>query len=450
MRGRARAARRGARGLRALGGARHARSARSPTRGRLRVLDGDELVGDMPVDALVDDCPLYDLEPEEPAEPIYPAPPRRLADGRRRRARRCSRCCGSPTIASQALRLRAVRLDRGLAHRAAPAGGRRRGARARARRRQRRHRGVDRRQRPAGGLRSRTRARWRRCSSARRNLACVGAEPLGLTNCLNFGNPEKPHIAWQLTRAVEGLARRLPGARRAGGGRQRLALQRGRRTGRSTRRRSWAWSASCPTRRARAARRASRARATRSRCVGPVRAVAGRLRAGEAARRAAPTGCPTSTSSAAAARAGRAARGRARRRAGHGARRLGGRPGRALAECCIAGGLGARVDLVARGGEPPTALLRRGPGRRPGRRAARDRERSAGRGRSARSAATCRRIAGRLDAGRWPPGEASRRDPAAFALSGAAVATPPALVPCSGSREPRARHASPDPADRLP
>jgi phosphoribosylformylglycinamidine synthase len=38
------------------------------------------------------------------------------------------------------------------------------------------------------------------------NLACVGAEPLGLTNCLNFGNPEKPHIAWQLTRAVEGVA----------------------------------------------------------------------------------------------------------------------------------------------------------------------------------------------------------------------------------------------------
>jgi phosphoribosylformylglycinamidine (FGAM) synthase-like enzyme len=38
------------------------------------------------------------------------------------------------------------------------------------------------------------------------NLACVGAEPLGLTNCLNFGNPEKPHVAWQLTEAVEGIA----------------------------------------------------------------------------------------------------------------------------------------------------------------------------------------------------------------------------------------------------
>ncbi len=38
------------------------------------------------------------------------------------------------------------------------------------------------------------------------NLACVGAEPLGLTNCLNFGNPEKPHIAWQLSESVRGLA----------------------------------------------------------------------------------------------------------------------------------------------------------------------------------------------------------------------------------------------------
>ncbi|MGC1814988.1 MAG: AIR synthase-related protein, partial [Solirubrobacterales bacterium] len=38
------------------------------------------------------------------------------------------------------------------------------------------------------------------------NLACAGAEPLGLTNCLNFGNPENPSVAWQLDRAVLGLA----------------------------------------------------------------------------------------------------------------------------------------------------------------------------------------------------------------------------------------------------
>src|SRR3954469_20597056 len=37
------------------------------------------------------------------------------------------------------------------------------------------------------------------------NLACVGAEPLGVTNNLNFGTPEKPHVAWQLTESVRGL-----------------------------------------------------------------------------------------------------------------------------------------------------------------------------------------------------------------------------------------------------
>jgi phosphoribosylformylglycinamidine synthase len=38
------------------------------------------------------------------------------------------------------------------------------------------------------------------------NLACVGAEPLGLTNCLNFGNPEKGNVAWQLDRSTQALA----------------------------------------------------------------------------------------------------------------------------------------------------------------------------------------------------------------------------------------------------
>jgi phosphoribosylformylglycinamidine synthase len=38
------------------------------------------------------------------------------------------------------------------------------------------------------------------------NLACVGAAPLGLTNCLNFGNPEKPTPAWQLDQSISGLA----------------------------------------------------------------------------------------------------------------------------------------------------------------------------------------------------------------------------------------------------
>ncbi|MBH0196749.1 MAG: phosphoribosylformylglycinamidine synthase subunit PurL [Nitrospira sp.] len=42
-------------------------------------------------------------------------------------------------------------------------------------------------------------------AEAARNLACSGAEPIGLTDCLNFGNPERPEIMWQFVLAVEGI-----------------------------------------------------------------------------------------------------------------------------------------------------------------------------------------------------------------------------------------------------
>lgn len=38
------------------------------------------------------------------------------------------------------------------------------------------------------------------------NLACVGAEPIGVTDCLNFGSPERPEVFWTFREAVEGLA----------------------------------------------------------------------------------------------------------------------------------------------------------------------------------------------------------------------------------------------------
>jgi phosphoribosylformylglycinamidine synthase len=41
---------------------------------------------------------------------------------------------------------------------------------------------------------------------AARNVACAGGEPLALTDCLNFGNPEKPEIGWELARAIDGIA----------------------------------------------------------------------------------------------------------------------------------------------------------------------------------------------------------------------------------------------------
>jgi phosphoribosylformylglycinamidine synthase len=42
-------------------------------------------------------------------------------------------------------------------------------------------------------------------AEASRNVACTGARPLGATNCLNFGNPERPAIMWQFAKAVEGI-----------------------------------------------------------------------------------------------------------------------------------------------------------------------------------------------------------------------------------------------------
>src|SRR6202140_1057960 len=43
-------------------------------------------------------------------------------------------------------------------------------------------------------------------AEAARNVACAGADPIGATNCLNFGNPERPEIMWQFARAVEGIS----------------------------------------------------------------------------------------------------------------------------------------------------------------------------------------------------------------------------------------------------
>jgi phosphoribosylformylglycinamidine synthase subunit PurL len=41
---------------------------------------------------------------------------------------------------------------------------------------------------------------------AARNVACVGAEPRALVNCLNFGNPEHPEVMWQFAEVIDGLA----------------------------------------------------------------------------------------------------------------------------------------------------------------------------------------------------------------------------------------------------
>jgi len=162
----------------------------------MRIFRGDELVGDMPVDALVDDCPLYDLAPERPGAALYPAPERTLEEGedvllallrspnvasRRPLFEQYDCMVGSRTARRPEQSDAAVLVIGDAAIGVSIDGSGRRVA-------------AD----PYTGAVEAV----LECAA---NLACVGAEPLGLTNCLNFGNPEKPHIAWQLTEAVRGL-----------------------------------------------------------------------------------------------------------------------------------------------------------------------------------------------------------------------------------------------------
>ena len=44
-------------------------------------------------------------------------------------------------------------------------------------------------------------------AEAARNVACTGGVPAGATNCLNFGNPEKPHIMWQFSQVIDGMTK---------------------------------------------------------------------------------------------------------------------------------------------------------------------------------------------------------------------------------------------------
>jgi phosphoribosylformylglycinamidine synthase subunit PurL len=174
--------------------------------GKMRVLSEGELVGEMPVRALVDDCPLYDLEPQKPTEPTYPAPLATLAPGSSL-SETLLALLSSPNIASRRplfeqydaiVQSRTVRRpEEGdaavLALPAPPDGG------------------------PRPALAVSIDCNGRRVAAdpyvgtieavleCAANLACVGGEPLGTTNNLNFGNPEKGHIAWQLTESVRGL-----------------------------------------------------------------------------------------------------------------------------------------------------------------------------------------------------------------------------------------------------
>jgi len=169
--------------------------------GQVRVLRDGDVAGEMPVEVLVDGCPLYDLSPAEPDGWIYGN--RTTLDPGASAEDTLLALLASPSVASKrwafeqydsVVGSRTVRRpesadaavlqipEAGNAIAVSIDGNGRRVA-------------CD----PYAG----TVEAVLECAQ---NLACVGAEPLGLTNCLNFGNPEKPTPAWQLDRAVSGLA----------------------------------------------------------------------------------------------------------------------------------------------------------------------------------------------------------------------------------------------------
>jgi phosphoribosylformylglycinamidine synthase II len=166
-----------------------------------RILKRGKPVGELPVGLLVDDCPLYDLEPEAPSTSLYAGSEPQIEPSATaaevliallRSSNVASRRVVfeqyDPVVQSRTVRrpeqadAAVLKLTDEIAIAISIDGNGRRVA-------------VD----PRAGA-------FEAVFECVANLACVGAEPLGLTNCLNFGNPEKPHVAWQLTEAVSGMA----------------------------------------------------------------------------------------------------------------------------------------------------------------------------------------------------------------------------------------------------
>jgi phosphoribosylformylglycinamidine synthase len=165
--------------------------------GELRAFWHGEVVGEIPARLLTDECPRYEVSraprPLVPEREIvgHPAPGeallRLLASpalaSREPVYRRYDQLVGSRTVRRPGLDAAVLRLRPSLRGLALSLDGQGRIAR------------LD----PyLGGALA--------VLEAARNVACAGGEPLGFTDCLNFGNPEKPEIGWELAQAIDGMA----------------------------------------------------------------------------------------------------------------------------------------------------------------------------------------------------------------------------------------------------
>jgi phosphoribosylformylglycinamidine synthase len=149
--------------------------------GELRAFDRDEVVGSIPAVFLTDECPRYDVARTPHAvaparvDPVNDEPKDWVFE-------QYDHLVGSRTVRRPGLDAAVLRLDgtRGIAV------------------------SLD---GPPLGCRDPLQAGWHAVMEAAMNVACAGGEPLALTDCLNFGNPEKPEIAWELEQAIEGISR---------------------------------------------------------------------------------------------------------------------------------------------------------------------------------------------------------------------------------------------------
>jgi phosphoribosylformylglycinamidine synthase II len=165
--------------------------------GELRAYRDGELVGAIPARLLTDECPRYDLalepRPATAAREIVERPSSQdalvelLASPNLRSRefvyRRYDQLVGSRTVRRPGLDAAVLRLRPSMRGLAVTLDGQGRIAR------------LD----PfLGGALA--------ILEAARNVACAGGVPLGVTDCLNFGNPEKPEIGWELSEAIAGMA----------------------------------------------------------------------------------------------------------------------------------------------------------------------------------------------------------------------------------------------------
>jgi phosphoribosylformylglycinamidine synthase subunit PurL len=151
--------------------------------GLLRAFHDGAVVGEIPAHLLTDECPRYEVEQRKPDSWVVPkarAPRRREHVGRV--VEQYDQLVGSRTVRRPGLDAAVLRLRPSLRGLAVSLQG------------------------PRPGETDAYDAGVQAVLGAARNVACAGGEPIGLTDCLNFGNPEKPEIGYELAQAIEGIA----------------------------------------------------------------------------------------------------------------------------------------------------------------------------------------------------------------------------------------------------